>query len=253
MIDPYDDAELYDLEYQDHDEDVAHYVSLARAAGGPTLELGCGSGRLTLAIAAAGCRIVGVDRSVPMLERLHHKLGRLPAAVRARVRAVAGDYRAVEPGGDLRFGLVAWPFNALHHCADDADLRAVLARARGWVASSGQLALDAYLPDVELYSRDPEARYEPRSFVLPSTGEVLTSWEQGRWDPVARVHHVIYVYRWPDGTERRVHLELRMFELDEIRAALAATGWSIVSEAADFRGRPLTSDALKWVGRAAPV
>ncbi|MBT6683199.1 MAG: class I SAM-dependent methyltransferase, partial [Chloroflexi bacterium] len=53
-------AEWYDVFYSTAGvEDVAFYVELARASGGPVLEIGCGTGRVSLPIAAAGIDVLG--------------------------------------------------------------------------------------------------------------------------------------------------------------------------------------------------
>ena len=50
---------------------------LARELGGrgTVLEIGVGTGRIALPLAAAGVPLAGVDLSLPMLERLHHNAG----------------------------------------------------------------------------------------------------------------------------------------------------------------------------------
>lgn len=248
MIDPYDDAALYDLEYADHVEDTAHYVDRARTAGGRVLELGCGSGRLTIPIARAGVSVVGVDRAPAMLAAARQKLERETSTVRSRVELLEWDYHTPGLEGRDPFSAVLWPFNALHHCADEAALAAMLERIAGWLRRDGRLCLDCYLPDRELYDRDPEGRYEQRTFADPRTGVPLQSWEQGWWDEAARIHHVVYVYQWPDGTEHRTHLQLRMFELPDLLALFTRTGWRVTRASQDFGGTPVGKNALKWVG-----
>ena len=249
--DPYADGVLYDLEYALHDEDIDWYVLHARRAVGPVLELGCGTGRLTLPIARAGVSVVGVDRAPEMLRTLVRKLAHEAPATRDRVQTIESDYRTLEPG--RTFQTVLWPFNALHHCDGAADLTETLRRIRGWCRGGGRLVLDCYLPDIELYDRDPDDKYEPRWFVDPRSGGTLESWEQGWWDADERVHHVMYTYRHRDGREERSHLALHMYELAEVHTILAAAGWVLVQEAQDFVGTPVRAGALKWVGVATPA
>src|SRR4029079_7996844 len=49
--------------------DVAFWRRIAVEAGGAVLELGCGTGRISSPLVRAGVRLVGVDRSAPMLQR----------------------------------------------------------------------------------------------------------------------------------------------------------------------------------------
>ena len=43
-----------------------------------------------------------------------------------------------------------------------------------------------------------------------------------------------------------------MYELGDLRHAVAEAGYTILSEAEDFRGTPVSSNALKWVVRLKP-
>ena len=81
-------AEVYDDWYadiSDADATVAAVVELVRAAGGgPVLELGVGTGRLALPLAAAGLDVTGIDVSAAMLDRLRAKPGERGHHGRAR-------------------------------------------------------------------------------------------------------------------------------------------------------------------------
>ena len=72
--------------------DVRFWERLAAAQGGPVLELGCGTGRLSLPLAKAGVRLVGIDRSAPMLGRD----GRLPEGD-AKRRSVEAMFDRLAP------------------------------------------------------------------------------------------------------------------------------------------------------------
>src|SRR5882724_1575640 len=66
-------ARLYDPWSRSVVEDVSFYVEEAVRSGGPVLELGVGTGRIAVPIAAAGIEIVGVDLSTGMLEVAHDR------------------------------------------------------------------------------------------------------------------------------------------------------------------------------------
>src|SRR5690242_5009291 len=73
--------------------DVALYLDEAARAGEPgtVLEIGCGTGRLTLPLARAGHVVTGVDLSPAMLARARSKLAAEPPEVRARVTLLEAD------------------------------------------------------------------------------------------------------------------------------------------------------------------
>jgi len=68
-------AEYYDASpmVTQRTQDIAFYVGATKQYGDPVLELGCGTGRITLAIAESGYCIVGLDISGKMLERAAEK------------------------------------------------------------------------------------------------------------------------------------------------------------------------------------
>lgn len=243
--DPYQHPVLYDLEYEDHREDVPWYLCHADAMPGAVLELGCGTGRLTLELARAGHEVVGVDQSSHMLARMEERLAAEPDEVRSRVQLVKGDFTSVDLG--RTFSLVMLPFNAVHHCRTTSEVLDLLNVVKRHMSENSRFVLDMYLPDPQLYARDPARRYEERWFNHPETGEELFSWEQAQYDVLNQIHRVTYVYQYQNGHRDAVHLALRMFYPAEWRGLIDLAGFDVVNEAQDFAGTPLTQRALKWV------
>ena len=241
----YDHPAIYDLEYETQTEDVVFYVKMAHKYGGPVLELGCGNGRITLPIARSGIDVVGLDNNASMLQHFEEKRHSEPDSIASRVSCVEGDYRHVQL--NTKFQTVLLPFNALHHCQSHHDVLALLSTVRTHLRPAGTFILDCYLPDPVLYQRDPNRRYAEQTMVHPRTHRTLTSWETSRYDALSQVHHVTYTYQEEYGERWSVHLDLRMFYPQELRALIDLGGFEIVEEHADFRGSPLTGDALKWV------
>src|SRR3954471_10054270 len=114
MESPYDSiADLYDPWSASVVEDVAFYLEEARRSGGPVVELGVGTGRIAIPIAADGIRVIGVDSSTGMLD---------VCARRAPLAGVSVDLREgdlSEPPLDETVPLVICPFRSYLHLHTD--------------------------------------------------------------------------------------------------------------------------------------
>jgi SAM-dependent methyltransferase len=99
------DALWHDLECGDYRLDLPLWRTLAGEASGPVLDIGAGTGRVTLDLAARGVAVVALDADAPLLEALGHRAAGLP------VELVAADARAFALG--RRFALVVVPMQTL--------------------------------------------------------------------------------------------------------------------------------------------
>lgn len=129
-------------------DDVGWYRELCRAQGGAALELGCGSGRILIELAAAGLDICGADRSLPMLRRL-----RTDAALRglAAPPLLQMDLRALAIRG--RFRSILLPYSLITYLTDTATAAQLLAQLRAMLQPGGVIVLDAFVPrPVESFS-----------------------------------------------------------------------------------------------------
>ncbi len=132
--------------------DLEFYLRLALGAELPVLELGCGEGRVAIALAQAGVRTVGLDRD-------HASLS---AATRRSAGLHAIDWVQAEmsrPPLSGPFGLILVPYRGFACLLDQRAQRATLAAARELLAPGGRLALDLFNPEVvELLGRALSAR-----------------------------------------------------------------------------------------------
>lgn len=134
------DAELYDRQYDAYRDDVPFYLRLADELGGPVLELGAGSGRITEALLRAGHEVVAVDVSHAMLARAEQRLSGYGG-----VELVQADMRELSLG--RQFPLILAPFNTLMHAYTVNDQDRTLAAVRAHLAPGGLFAFDLYLPN----------------------------------------------------------------------------------------------------------
>jgi len=129
-------------------EDVPFYVEEARKAGGPLVELGVGTGRIAVPIAAEGIAVIGVDSSQGMLDVCREQAGL--AGVSHLVDLRLGDLCEPPVGEPVR--LVICPFRAYLHLPNDAERLRALRAARELLLPGGRLVFDVFAPsrdDVE--------------------------------------------------------------------------------------------------------
>ena len=145
-------AQFYDLDLEGYDEDVQFYLELALARGRSVLELGCGTGRVAVALARAGLDVVGVDVSAAMLsvarERTHD----------AGAELVEADMRSLELG--RRFDTVLIPLGGLQHAETASDVAATLATVARHLAPGGLAVIDVEAPQPDDLAAGPQPLVE---------------------------------------------------------------------------------------------
>jgi len=128
-------------------QDVAFYRDAARDFGDPVLELGCGTGRVTMALAQAGKRVTGLDLSERMLERAVKKRAALFTEERERIHLVQGDMARFDLGE--KFRLIIIPFRPLQHLLEVKQQTDCLECVSKHLAPGGRLVLDVFQTDAE--------------------------------------------------------------------------------------------------------
>lgn len=263
----YADAALYDYEYRRRRVDVLFYRELARRRGAERiLELGAGTGRVTVPLARDGRQVVAVDRSPDMVARLRDRLGRLPAPVAGRITPVIGDLRGFSVGE--RFPLAIAAFNVLEHLYTRVEVAACLQRIAAHLEPGGVLAFDVQLPDLAWLIRDAGRRWARTRFTDPSSGRVMYYSTNHDYDPISQIALIRLYYepadelggggRPPDAGGvapggRVVQLSQRKFFPAELEALVAHAGFRVVARYGDFSFGPLTATADSQVLVCEPV
>jgi SAM-dependent methyltransferase len=206
---PYDAiAELYDPWSRSVTEDVPFYVSEARKAGGPVVELGVGTGRIAVPTAVAGVPVIGVDSSAGMLEVCRRYAE--DEGVSELLDLRLGDLAA--PPVSERVRLVTCPFRSYLHLPDhDARVRA-LSAARQLLLPGGRLIFDAFAPleDDILATHGRWIEREPEIF------------ERADWDEAKRT--LTLSVRGPGG---ETTMRLAWISAREWRVALEEAGFGV--------------------------
>jgi SAM-dependent methyltransferase len=130
-------AANYDLWASDMVEDVQWYVSLARDAAEPIVELAVGTGRVAIPIAReTGRRVIGIDRSPAMLAIAGERAAGLP------IELCEGDMRELDL--DEPADLIICPFRSLMHVRSWADKRQLFERVADALRPGGRFAWNVF-------------------------------------------------------------------------------------------------------------
>jgi SAM-dependent methyltransferase len=226
--------------------DIPFYVDEARKAGGPVLELACGTGRLTLPIAQAEVEIVGLDISPSMLG---HARTRAKAAG-VETGLVEGDCRSFELG--RKFALIFMAFNSMQHMHDHPSLTALFASVRTHLADGGRFIFDVFNPRMGFLARSPEERWPEREYEDPDGNGTIVLEHSMRYDDAAQMNHITWYFsrRTGNGFERdfRVEkLDMRCFFPQELDLLVRSLGFEIVEKLGDFDRKPFGSGDPKQV------
>ena len=237
--------------------DVPFWNRVASGAHGPVLELGCGTGRVTIPLARAGAHMVGIDRSAPMLARAVRRARRMPnpknppnppnppSAIRnPQLKVVRGDVRWL-PFADRAFPLVIAPYGILQSLVRPADLTAALASVARVLQPDGTFGLDLvpdvpnwreYRNHVQLRGRSNGARVTLVESVSQDRDRRLTTFEQRFVERRGRTTQ-----------EHRFLLTFRTLTVPQMSRRLERAGFAIESVFGDYRGRPWDARADVWI------
>jgi SAM-dependent methyltransferase len=218
-------------------QDVNFYRDAAREYGDPVLELGCGTGRVTMALAEAGKRVTGLDLSERMLEHAVKKRGALRVEARERVHLAQGDMTRFDLGE--KFRLVIIPFRPFQHLLEVDQQMDCLECVQKHLAPGGRLILD-------VFQTDPERMHDPVHMREALITEYKTA--DGREvrisERVAAFHRagqrndveMIFSIKHKEGKQERLVFAwtLRYFFRFEVAHLLARCGFRVKAEFGNF-------------------
>jgi ubiquinone/menaquinone biosynthesis C-methylase UbiE len=182
-------ARLYDLEHAEFDADLLLYQNLAQRCGSPVLDVGCGSGRVALALAKSGLDVTGIDNSPAMLDI---------ARVRLREDELPGQIHLVEQDvcdleWESRFPVAVFALNGFLHLLTPTAQRAALQNLYRALLPGGVLIVDVPNPRTVFTARQDGKAILRSHFHLPEGGEAWC-FVNAQTDLAAQIQHLTLTY-----------------------------------------------------------
>ncbi len=225
-------ADVYDEWYHGISDVESTIETLAElAGGGRVLELGVGTGRLAIPLAAAGLEVHGLDTSDLMLQKMAGKSGS------ANVRTHLGDMVDDMPAGPFALVFVAYNtfFNLLTHQRQQACFAQVASR----LVEGGYFAIEAFVPDP---AHDPASSITVRSIAADrvvlsvSTANATDQLAEGQFIDITEA-----------GGVRLRPWSIRWATTQQLDEMAAAAGMALSDRWEAFDRTPFTSESERQV------
>jgi ubiquinone/menaquinone biosynthesis C-methylase UbiE len=265
MSDLYRHPEEYDLEHLGDSDDVEFYVSLVRRLQPrKVLELGCGTGRITLPLAEQGAQlafdVTGLDSQAEMLETAKKRLLEAPPKVRERLRLIRGDMRTWQ--SESAFDLIVIPCSSISHLLTLQDQLTVWNQCRRNLRPGGRFVVEITMPNMATFA--DSFNVPPRALVEidvdksdESDGVRFIRRKTSRYLSHEQCAQTRFLYeKYQNGRAIDGYIDDfagHVFFPRELQLLFIHTGFEVEQTLGDYRGRPLkpNSPLIIMIGKLA--
>jgi len=229
-LDEYQDAEIYDAEYGEYSADFNIFVDHKKE--GNALDLACGTGRLTIALAQSGLNCTGLDASQPMLKRAMIKSQGL------KIKYLQGDIRDFNLGE--HFDLITMGGNAFQALLTIDDQMKMFSCVKNHLRNDALFIFNTrnFNPK-ELFSTKVFEFWH--SFIDHKANCVQVFGKQ-QYNESKQIMHYSTKRVWPTF-ETISKISLKFTEVEELKTRLTQLGFEIVELYGDVDKRPFTSQS----------
>lgn len=224
--------------------DVPFWRRLVQVRGGRVLELGCGTGRVTIPLARTGVAdVVGVDRSAAMLARGRTRIRRAKVNGVSLVRA---DIRHL-PFAKASFGTVIAPYGVLQSLLSDRDLTRTLEAVARVLPRGGVFGLElvADLPEWREYRKRVALKGRRGRSGAPIT--LVESVRQDRTRGLTLFDQEFVEGQGPGQRRHQFTLAFRTVSVPQMARRLERSGFEVTALLGDYRGGPWDPRAEVWI------
>ena len=238
-LEEFSDPPNYDIEEGERSASrIAFYCDLAKSIGGPVLEIACGSGLVTIPIAAQGLDATGLDLARPMLEHARKKAEQQ----NLNVHWMEADARSFDLGSQYQF--IYLTGNAFQAFLHREDQEALFAAVKRHLAPQGIFAFETRNPSGHDLSNQPEEEFD-QSYTSVE-GHLVSVFFTQRYDPITQVMYWTSYRRWNGGERdhnKETHIACRFTYPQELEALLHYNGFQIIQQYGNWDKEALSASS----------
>lgn len=243
------DCLMEDIDYGQWAAYIHRLLEKNHCAGKRLLDLGCGTGNITIPLAQKGYQITAVDRSAEMLAQAQAKSVALGLSIDWRQQDMTALHLTDEAGEEPLFDAIIATFDAFNYLTEPEDLQELLHRLNGLLADGGILLFDVQTP----YKL---RQYLGNNIFTLHRPEVEYMWEN-HFDEEEQLCQmdITFFIRQENGLYQRVtecHQE-KVYDLDMLKTWLKFSDFEVLGVYRELTEQPVQPEDYRAVFVAKPM
>ena len=225
----YTDGLAYDLQLQARGQwemGNEFFLWCAKKYGSPILELGCGSGRVTLILAQKGYQITGLDMSQPLLDIGKQKM-KEKEGEGVNINFVQGDMSKFDL--KKKFKLIIITGFAFMHLLSNEELYSHFHCIREHLQPGGVYIIETFNPGLKQLLNDPNEKRPYAEYQDPKTGKHVVMLQSNEYNVKSQVNTIKFELNM-EGEISYQESQMRMIFPQELNMLLDFQGFEIIKK-----------------------
>jgi len=240
-------APLYDYFQKGVKGDVEFYLDYFKNFKGKILEVGAGTGRITIPLLRCGLNVTALDIAPRMLQILKKKARR----ENMLVKTICADMRNFKLKD--RFDAVIVTFRAFQHMYLVEDQLNALKSIKKHLNPDSILIFDVYTPSFKYIQKGDWQWHKDENIKLPRVKGIVKIEYRNRYDMTEQMMYQEYRFNCPNGKKQIIPLKMRFFFRFEIEHLLSLAGFEIKNLYGDFKKNEFKSGSPEMIWAAKPI
>lgn len=239
-IDIRSDAARYYDDYPSFPKDIPFYIENLPSPEAKVLELGCGTGRVTLPLSQSCQNIRGIDFSAAMIAICREKIAK-QARPPSNITVDVGDITDFEL--NQKFDLIIAPYRVFQNLETETEVAGFFDGVRNHLAPQGRCILNVFNPnrDRETLQREWCTDGEQVNWTVPIDGGKIVCYDRRpRMDKERLILYPELIYRRYEGEvvvdEAILKIVMRCYYPREFEELITGHGFSLKNRWGGYSG-----------------
>jgi len=234
-------ALLYDFFQHGVENDIKFYLDYFKNFEGKILEIGAGTGRITIPLLKQGLDVMALDIAPKMLEILKEKAKK----ENIEAKTIIADMKNFRLKN--KFEAIIITFRTFQHMYSINDQLKALKNIKKHLMPNGILIFDVYNPSLKYISKGDWQWQKDKTINLPSIKGKIKIDYRNRYDMAEQMMYQDFRFTYPDGRKEIMPLKMRFFFRFEIEHLLSLAGFKVKSLYGDFNKNPFKNESTEII------